>query len=125
MNLSTDAMVAHWHDQTAPNVQGGVVETGGTLIPAGGRQGYDFAPGPGTHWMHSHHELEEQPLLAAPLAIRPAGVTHRIALTAAIMPYAWGSVPDPGAITRHYASAWGSGLCWRCTTPIRGGTRCI
>ena len=72
VNRSGEATVVHWHGQTPPNVQDGVVETGSTLIPAGGRQGYDFAPRPGTHWMHSHHGLQEQALLAAPLVVRTA-----------------------------------------------------
>ena len=64
--------VIHWHGQTPPNVQDGVVETGSLLIKAGARQSYDFVPRPGTHWMHSHHGLQEQQLMAAPLIVRTA-----------------------------------------------------
>ena len=39
------------------------------LIAAGKSQGYDYRPTPGTHWMHSHHGLQEQALLAAPLIV--------------------------------------------------------
>lgn len=76
VNRSAEATVVHWHGQTPPNVQDGVAETGSTLIPVGGRQRYDFAPRPGTHWMHSHHGLQEQALLAAPLVVRTADDLH-------------------------------------------------
>ena len=33
---------------------------------------YDYAPTPGTHWMHSHVGLQEQSLMAAPLIVRTA-----------------------------------------------------
>jgi len=64
--------VIHWHGQTPPNVQDGVAETGTPLIKAGAQQDYDFVPRPGTHWMHSHHGLQEQQLMAAPLIVRTA-----------------------------------------------------
>ena len=71
-NRTAEDTVIHWHGQTPPNVQDGVTETGSPLIKAGGQQSYDFAPRPGTHWMHSHHGLQEQQLLAAPLIVRTA-----------------------------------------------------
>jgi FtsP/CotA-like multicopper oxidase with cupredoxin domain len=70
INRSGDATVIHWHGQTPPNVQDGVTETGTPIIAAGTTQLYDFAPRAGTHWMHSHHGLQEQRLLAAPLVVR-------------------------------------------------------
>jgi FtsP/CotA-like multicopper oxidase with cupredoxin domain len=69
-NKTSEDTVLHWHGQTPPNAQDGVVETGSALIKAGSQQGYDFAPRAGTHWMHSHHGLQEQLLLAAPLVVR-------------------------------------------------------
>jgi FtsP/CotA-like multicopper oxidase with cupredoxin domain len=72
VNKSGDETVIHWHGQTPPNAQDGVTETGSTLIAAGDTQSYDFAPRPGTHWMHSHHGLQEQLLMAAPLVVRSA-----------------------------------------------------
>jgi FtsP/CotA-like multicopper oxidase with cupredoxin domain len=71
-NRSSAETIIHWHGQTPPNVQDGVVETGSTLIPPDGAQDYDFAPRAGTHWMHSHHGLQEQQLMAAPLVVRSA-----------------------------------------------------
>ncbi len=72
LNQAGEDTVIHWHGQTPPNVQDGVVETGTPLIKAGARQSYDFAPRPGTHWMHSHHGLQEQLLMAAPLVVLTA-----------------------------------------------------
>jgi FtsP/CotA-like multicopper oxidase with cupredoxin domain len=65
--------IIHWHGQTPPVRQDGVVDTGFEApIPDGSTQGYDFAPRPGTHWMHSHQGLQEQQLMAAPLIVRTA-----------------------------------------------------
>ncbi len=71
-NRLQDDTIVHWHGQTPPNVQDGVEETGSAPIKPGGRQSYDFAPRPGTHWMHSHRGLQEQRLMAAPLVVRSA-----------------------------------------------------
>ena len=72
-NKAGEQTIVHWHGQTPPPNQDGVVETGfASLIDAGGSQGYDFAARPGTHWMHSHHGLQEQLLMAAPLIVRSA-----------------------------------------------------
>jgi len=62
--------IIHWHGQTPPDKQDGVAGPGIAAIPAGGRRAYDYAARPGTHWMHSHHGLQEQRLLAAPLIVR-------------------------------------------------------
>jgi FtsP/CotA-like multicopper oxidase with cupredoxin domain len=72
-NEIDEALIVHWHGQTPGPDQDGVAETGYAVpIAAGARQSYDFAPRPGTHWMHSHHGLQEQALMAAPLVIRTA-----------------------------------------------------
>lgn len=72
VNRAGEDSIIHWHGQTRPNVQDGVVETGSALIKAGAGQRYDFVPRPGTHWMHSHLGLQEQKLMAAPLIVRSA-----------------------------------------------------
>lgn len=76
LNLTNEAgekTIVHWHGQTPPPDQDGVVETGyASLIAPGARQGYDFVARPGTFWMHSHHGLQEQRLMAAPLIIHSA-----------------------------------------------------
>ena len=69
-NQTDEPTIIHWHGQTPPPNQDGVVETGfASLIGAGGSQSYDFSPRSGTHWMHSHHGLQEQLLMAAPLVV--------------------------------------------------------
>jgi FtsP/CotA-like multicopper oxidase with cupredoxin domain len=72
-NESGEATIVHWHGQTPPPEQDGVTDTGYAqpLAPSA-RQAYDFAPRSGTHWMHSHHGLQEQNLMAAPLIVRTA-----------------------------------------------------
>ncbi|SEE18982.1 Multicopper oxidase with three cupredoxin domains (includes cell division protein FtsP and spore coat protein CotA) [Rhizobiales bacterium GAS188] len=73
MNRSGGPTIVHWHGQTPPTMQDGVVETGYEgPIEDGENHLYDFATRPGTHWMHSHLGLQEQALLAAPLIIRTA-----------------------------------------------------
>ncbi|MDD2796097.1 multicopper oxidase family protein [Acidocella sp.] len=73
VNQCGEPTIIHWHGQTPPVRQDGVTETGyETLIADGAAQGYDFAPRPGTHWMHSHQGLQEQQLMAAPLIVRTA-----------------------------------------------------
>ena len=70
-NQTDEPTIIHWHGQTPPPNQDGVVETGfASLIGAGSSQTYDFSPRSGTHWMHSHHGLQEQLLMAAPLIVR-------------------------------------------------------
>ena len=70
-NQADEPTIVHWHGQTPPPNQDGVVETGfASLIGAGSSQTYDFSPRSGTHWMHSHHGLQEQLLMAAPLIVR-------------------------------------------------------
>ncbi len=63
----------HWHGQTPAPELDGISETGyvGSLAP-GETRNFDFAARPGTHWMHSHHELQEQSLLTAPLIVQSA-----------------------------------------------------
>ena len=39
-------------------------------IANGAVQPYDYVPIPGTYWMHSHHDMQEQSLIAAPLIVR-------------------------------------------------------
>ncbi len=72
LNRCGEATIVHWHGQTPPVLQDGVAETGGAIIQTGAAQAYDFAARPGTHWMHSHHGLQEQALMAAPLIVRTA-----------------------------------------------------
>ncbi|MGH6933367.1 MAG: multicopper oxidase family protein [Dongiaceae bacterium] len=68
--LGAETLV-HWHGLTPPSDQDGVPGLSQPLLAPGGRNDYDFAlTRPGTNWMHSHHGLQEQQLLAAPLIVR-------------------------------------------------------
>ncbi len=69
-NRAGEDTVIHWHGQTPPYAQDGVADMNRPAIRDGASAGYDFAPRPGTHWMHSHHGLQEQLLMAAPLVVR-------------------------------------------------------
>ena len=62
--------IIHWHGQIPPNAQDGVPGLPMPLLEPGERRSYDFAPLPGTHWMHSHVPVQEMQLLAAPLIVR-------------------------------------------------------
>ena len=62
--------IVHWHGQSPPSDQDGVSQFGVPLLRPGERRSYDFVARPGTHWMHSHHGLQIQQLLAAPLIVR-------------------------------------------------------
>lgn len=60
----------HWHGQIPPNAQDGVPDLPAPVLAPGEMRSYDFAPQPGTHWMHSHIPMQEMQLLAAPLIVR-------------------------------------------------------
>ncbi len=64
--------IIHWHGQLPPNVQDGVPNLPLPLLKTGEMRSFDFAPNPGTHWMHSHVPVQEMNLLAAPLIVRSA-----------------------------------------------------
>ena len=70
-NETGESTIVHWHGQTPGPDQDGVADTGYVApIAAGRQQSYGFAPRTGTHWMHAHHGLQEQALMAAPLIVR-------------------------------------------------------
>jgi FtsP/CotA-like multicopper oxidase with cupredoxin domain len=70
--IGTETMI-HWHGQTPDPAQDGVSDTGYVSpVAAGEKRSYDFSARTGTHWMHSHHGLQEQSLLAAPLVVYSA-----------------------------------------------------
>ncbi len=69
-NRAGEDTIIHWHGQTPPYVQDGVVDVNRPAIRDGASASYDYAARPGTHWMHSHQGLQEQRLMAAPLIVR-------------------------------------------------------
>jgi FtsP/CotA-like multicopper oxidase with cupredoxin domain len=62
--------IVHWHGQIPPNAQDGVPDMPLPMLAPGEMRSFDFAPRPGTHWMHSHVPVQEMQLLAAPLIVR-------------------------------------------------------
>ena len=64
--------LVHWHGQLPPWTQDGFPWPQTPPIANGAVQVYDYAPIPGTYWMHSHHELQEQSLMTAPLIVHDA-----------------------------------------------------
>jgi FtsP/CotA-like multicopper oxidase with cupredoxin domain len=70
-NAVQEPALIHWHGLTPPNDQDGVPGVTQSPLAAGESHEYDFAVAlPGTNWMHSHHVLQEQSLMAAPLIVR-------------------------------------------------------
>jgi FtsP/CotA-like multicopper oxidase with cupredoxin domain len=97
-NESGEETIVHWHGQTPPPEADGVTETGyAPALQAGERRAYDFAPRPGTHWMHSHHGLQEQRLLAAPLIVRSDADSRRDAQEVVVLLHDF-SFRDPGEL---------------------------
>lgn len=69
-NSAGEDLIIHWHGQKPPYVQDGFADANRPLISNAATQSYDYATVSGTHWMHSHHSLQEQALMAAPLVVR-------------------------------------------------------
>ena len=70
-NDVAESALIHWHGLTPPNSQDGVSGVTQSPLNPGQIHEYDFAVAlPGTNWMHSHHVLQEQSLMAAPLIVR-------------------------------------------------------
>jgi FtsP/CotA-like multicopper oxidase with cupredoxin domain len=72
VNRAGTSTIIHWHGQLPPWTQDGFPWPQTPPIPAGDTQSYDFAPIPGTFWMHSHQGMQEQSLMTAPLIVHSA-----------------------------------------------------
>ena len=70
VNQTGTSTIVHWHGQLPPWKQDGFPWQQTPPIPAGETQSYDYAPIPGTYWMHSHQGMQEQSLMTAPLIVR-------------------------------------------------------
>lgn len=69
-NKTQVPLVLHWHGIIDPNDQDGVPYVTQLPIPAGSSYHYHFKlQQAGTYWLHSHYQLQEQKLMAAPLII--------------------------------------------------------
>lgn len=71
-NQTTDHTIIHWHGQLPPWTQDGFPWPQTPPLAPGTKRVYDYAPIPGTYWMHSHQGLQEQSLMTAPLIINDA-----------------------------------------------------
>lgn len=70
-NQLEEETLIHWHGLTPPWKQDGVPDLSQAPIGPGSSHDYEFPlERPGTNWMHSHHGLQEQRLMAAPLIVR-------------------------------------------------------
>ena len=69
VNQAGTRTIVHWHGQLPPWMQDGFPWPQTPPIANGAVQAYDYAPIPGTYWMHSHHGLQEQSLLTAPFIV--------------------------------------------------------
>jgi len=86
VNRLPEDTIVHWHGQTPPVAQDGVSITGEEkLIGAGATRSYDYAPRPGTYWMHSHAGMQEMQLLAGPLIVRTADEVKQDAQEVTVM----------------------------------------
>jgi FtsP/CotA-like multicopper oxidase with cupredoxin domain len=68
--------LVHWHGQLPPWTQDGFPWPQTPPIANSAVQAYDYAPIPGTYWMHSHHDMQEQSLMTAPLIVHSAAELH-------------------------------------------------
>jgi FtsP/CotA-like multicopper oxidase with cupredoxin domain len=75
-NQTGGRTLVHWHGQLPPWTQDGFPWPQTPPIANGATQGYDYAPIAGTYWMHSHHEMQEQNLMTAPLIVQDAAAAH-------------------------------------------------
>ena len=64
--LKDDKTLVHWHGLRPDFKQDGVPNVSQPALEPGGLYDYDFPlTFPGSFWMHSHYELQEQRLMAA------------------------------------------------------------
>jgi FtsP/CotA-like multicopper oxidase with cupredoxin domain len=75
-NESGARTLVHWHGQLPPWTQDGFPWPQTPPIADGAVQAYDYASIPGTYWMHSHHDMQEQSLMTAPLIVHSAAELH-------------------------------------------------
>ena len=67
-NAIAEPTILHWHGQEPPAAEDG--NRYYAEIASGDALRYRFQPRAGSHWIHSHHGLQEANLMAAPLIFR-------------------------------------------------------
>jgi len=76
-NKTHDPLVLHWHGIIDPNNEDGVPYVTQLPILPGHQYHYHFTlKQAGTFWLHSHYQLQEQKLMAAPLIIHASEDSH-------------------------------------------------
>jgi FtsP/CotA-like multicopper oxidase with cupredoxin domain len=76
VNQAGAPTLVHWHGQLPNWTQDGFPWQQTPPIAGGMAQTYDYSPIPGTYWMHSHHGLQEQRLMTAPLIVHDDAELH-------------------------------------------------
>jgi FtsP/CotA-like multicopper oxidase with cupredoxin domain len=71
-NETKGPTIIHWHGQLPPWRQDGFPWPETPAVAPGAVEAYDYAPIPGTFWMHSHEGMQEQSLMTAPLIVHTA-----------------------------------------------------
>ncbi len=105
VNRLPEDTIVHWHGQTPPVAQDGVTITGQEkVIGAGTTRSYDYAPRPGTYWMHSHEGMQEMQLLAGPLIVRTADEVKQDAQEVTVMLHDF-TFKSPGQVMQEVAGA--------------------
>src|SRR4030088_2733404 len=72
VNRAGTSTLIHWPGPSPPRTQDGFPWPQPPPIAAGDTHSYDYAPIPGTFWMHSHQGMQEQSLMTAPLIVHSA-----------------------------------------------------
>ena len=70
VNETQAETIIHWHGQLPPWTDDGFPWPQTPPLSPRAAHSYDFAPIPGTFWMHSHQGMQEQRMMAAPLIVR-------------------------------------------------------
>jgi FtsP/CotA-like multicopper oxidase with cupredoxin domain len=68
--------IIHWHGQLPPWTQDGFPWPQTPPLAPAAVKSYNYAPIPGTFWMHSHQGLQEQRLMTAPLIVHDAATVR-------------------------------------------------
>jgi FtsP/CotA-like multicopper oxidase with cupredoxin domain len=104
-NRLVEPHLIHWHGQTPPMAQDGVPNLSQEPLAPGAFYDYDFAARPGTHWMHSHHGLAEQRLMAAPLIVRENAAADEQDVVVLLHDFTW---RDPAEILNELTGGAGA-----------------
>ena len=112
--------IVHWHGQHPPIAQDGVPGSPLPLLAPGESRRFDFAPVPGTHWMHAHVPDQEMRLLAAPLIVRTVEDAAADRQEVVVMLHDFSFTPLPELLARLGAGAMGGMAHGAAAAPAAG-----